>query len=409
MKPWQTVRVAIRALLRNKLRSFLTALGIIIGVAAVIAMVAIGEGAKSRVRETIAAMGSNLLIIMPGSSSSGGARGGYGSQPTITADDLDAIRQQLPAVRYAAPVPRSGAQVVSDEQNWSTRVQGTTPDYFGLRNWRAASGRLLTESDLDGAAKVVVLGQTVVEKLFGAFADPVGQSVRIKGIPFEIVGVLERKGQSANGEDYDDAVIVPYTTFLTKIQGGLRKYVSGWIMIGAASAEDTPRAQIQIEGLLRDRHRIGPGQDDDFSVRNLTEMANAQQEGTQVMTMLLAFIAGISLVVGGIGVMNIMLVSVSERTREIGIRMAVGARPSHILVQFLVEALTLATAGGAIGVAMGCGGALLLGSAMGWPVLIRPDVVAISVGFSGLVGVVFGLYPARKASQLDPIDALRWE
>jgi putative ABC transport system permease protein len=256
---------------------------------------------------------------------------------------------------------------------------------------------------------VVVLGQTVVEKLFGAFADPIGQSVRIKGIPFEIVGVLERKGQSANGEDYDDAVIVPYTTFIAKIQGGLRKYVSGWIMIGAASAEDTPRAQTQIEGLLRDRHRIGPGQDDDFSVRNLTEMANAQQEGTQVMTMLLAFIAGISLVVGGIGVMNIMLVSVSERTREIGIRMAVGARPSHILVQFLVEALTLATAGGAIGVAIGCGGAFLLGSAMGWPVLIRPDVVAISVGFSGLVGVVFGLYPARKASQLDPIDALRWE
>jgi putative ABC transport system permease protein len=354
-------------------------------------------------------MGSNLLIVMPGSSSSGGARGGFGSQPTITADDLEAMRAQLPAVRYVAPVPRSSAQVASDEQNWFTRVQGTTPDYFGLRNWRAASGRLITDSDVDGAAKVMVLGKTVVEKLFGGFADPVGQTVRIKNIPYEVVGVLETKGQSANGEDYDDSAVIPYSTFVMKLQGGLRKYVSGWIMVGAASAEDTARAQTQIEGLLRDRHRIGAGQEDDFSVRNLTEMANAQQEGTQVMTLLLAFIASISLLVGGIGVMNIMLVSVSERTREIGIRMAVGARPLHILTQFLVEALTLAVIGGAIGVAIGCVGALWLGAVMGWPVLIRPDVVAISVGFSGLVGVVFGLYPARKASQLDPIDALRWE
>jgi putative ABC transport system permease protein len=230
----QTFRVAIRALLRNKLRSFLTALGIIIGVSAVIAMVAIGEGAKARVRDTIAAMGSNLLIVMPGSSNSGGARGGFGSQPTITADDLQAIREQLPAVRYAAPVPRAGAQIASEEQNWFTRVQGTTPDYFGLRNWRAARGRLLTESDVEGAAKVVVIGQTVVGKLFGEYADPVGQTVRIKNIPYEIVGVLEPKGQSANGEDYDDAAIIPYSTFLMKLQGGLRKYVSGWIMIGAA-------------------------------------------------------------------------------------------------------------------------------------------------------------------------------
>jgi putative ABC transport system permease protein len=409
MKPWQTVKVAIRALLRNKLRSFLTALGIIIGVGAVIAMVAIGEGAKAQVRATIAAMGSNLLIIMPGSANSGGARGGYGSQPTITADDLEAMRSQLPAVRYAAPVPSASAQIASEEQNWFTRVQGTTPDYFGLRNWRAVSGRLLTESDVDGAAKVVVLGKTVVEKLFGGFADPVGQTVRIKNIPYEVVGVLETKGQSASGQDYDDAALIPYSTFIAKLQGGLRKYVSGWIMVGADSAEDTPRAQSQIEGLLRDRHRIGSGQDDDFSVRNLTEMANAQQQGTEVMTMLLAFIAAISLLVGGIGVMNIMLVSVSERTREIGIRMAVGAQPGHILTQFLVEALTLAVIGGAIGVGFGCIGAWGLNHMTGWPILIRPEIVVISVAFSGLVGIIFGLYPAHKASQLDPIDALRWE
>jgi putative ABC transport system permease protein len=391
------------------MRSFLTVLGIIIGVGAVIAMVAIGEGAKARVEASFASMGSNLLIVLPGSTSSGGARGGFGSMPTLTWDDLRAVRSEISSVRYAAAVLRSTVQVASEDQNWSTSASGTSPEYFSIRSWRVASGRSLLDSDVETSTKVVVLGQTVVDKLFGASADPVGQTVRIKNIPFEVVGVLAKKGQSAMGQDYDDGVFVPQTTFQSKIQGGLQKFLSGTIFIGATSAEGTARAEAQITSLLRDRHHIGPGADDDFSIRNLTEMANAQQEGTKTLTTLLASIAAVSLLVGGIGIMNIMLVSVTERTREIGVRMAVGATPLNILLQFLVEALTLAVAGGIIGVAIGIFTAGRLAAKFGWPVLIRPDIVAISVGFSALVGVVFGLYPARKASNLDPIDALRYE
>jgi len=409
MNPFQTLLVAIRALMRNKLRSFLTTLGIIIGVSAVIAMVAIGEGAKAMVEQQFASMGSNLLIILPGSSSAGGQRGGFGSQPTLTWDDLKAIQDEVPTVKYASPQLRTNAQLVSEDQNWATAVFGTNPQYFLIRNWPTGKGTPMDPSDVDAGTKVVFLGQTVVDKLFGPNADPVGQLIRIKNIPFEVKGVLQKKGQSPTGQDYDDAAFIPVKTFQTKIQGGLHQYLSGTIYVSATSSENTQRAEQQISDLLRDRHHIGPGQDDDFSLRNLTELASAQEEGTKTLTTLLASIAAVSLLVGGIGIMNIMLVSVTERTREIGVRMAVGAKPQHILSQFLVEALTLSTAGGLAGIGLGLITAQRLADQFGWPTLIRPDIILIAVGFSGLVGVVFGLYPARKASQLDPIDALRFE
>jgi len=407
MSTFQVLRVAIRALLRNKLRSFLTTLGVIIGVAAVIAMVAIGEGAKAKVAAAFASMGSNVLIVLSGSTTSGGARGGFGSLPTLTWDDLKAIRTDCTAVRYAAPQLRSTASVISEDQNWGTSINGISPDFFSIKDWAASSGSLLTQSDIEGATKVVVLGQTVVEKLFGPSADPVGQSVRIKNFPFQVIGVASRKGQTAMGQDQDDVAFMPYSTFLAKIQGGLQKFIPGIIMVSATSGDDISRAEKQIANLLRDRHHSGG--EDDFSIRNLTEMATAQQEGVSTITSLLAFTALASLLVGGIGIMNIMLVSVTERTREIGIRMAIGARPRDVLSQFLVEALTLSFFGGVIGVSLGIVGAHLLGGHMGWPVLIRVDIVIIAVSFSGLVGVVFGLYPAMKAARLDPIDALRFE
>jgi putative ABC transport system permease protein len=400
----QTVRIAGKALMRNKLRSFLTALGIIIGVGAVIAMVAIGDGAKAMVEKSFAAMGSNLLIVMSGTTTSGGAHGGFGSQPTLTWDDLAAIEREVSAVQYAAPQLRTAAQVLTEEQNWTTTVTGTTPDYFLIRSWPTSAGAVFDASDVEGSSKVVVLGQTVVEKLFGPNASPVGQSVRIRNIPFQVVGVLARKGQSPMGQDYDDGVFIPSSTFSTKIQGGLKKFLAGTIMVSA-----TARAERQMTALLRERHHLGRGVDDDFSIRNLSELAAAQQEGTQTLTSLLAAIAAVSLLVGGVGIMNIMLVSVTERTREIGLRMAVGARRFDILTQFLIEALTLSVAGGLIGIASGLGVAEQLSSRFGWPLLIRPQVIVVAVGFSAVVGVGFGLYPARKASRLDPIEALRYE
>jgi putative ABC transport system permease protein len=409
MNPLQVMRVAVRALMRNKMRSFLTTLGIIIGVAAVIAMVAIGEGAKARVADAFASMGSNILIVLSGSTTSGGMRGGFGSMPTLTWEDVKAIRAEASAVRYVTPQLRSNASVISEDQNWATSISGISPEYFAIRDWAVARGTNLTQSDIEGGTKVVVLGQTVVDKLYGSSADPVGQSVRIKNFPFQIVGVLARKGQSPMGQDYDDAVFMPYTTFQSKIQGGLQKYVSGSLMVSATSSDDIPRAEKQIGNLLRDRHHIPIGGDDDFSIRNLTEMASAQQEGVNTITSLLAAVALVSLLVGGIGIMNIMLVSVTERTREIGIRMAVGARPRDVLSQFLVEALTLSSFGGVLGVLIGVFGARWVAGYLGWPVLVRPDIIAIAVTFSAFVGVVFGLYPALKASRLDPIDALRFE
>ncbi|HEX4960825.1 MAG TPA: ABC transporter permease [Thermoanaerobaculia bacterium] len=405
----QTLRIAVRALLINKLRSFLTTLGIIIGVAAVIAMVAIGEGAKARVEESFSSMGSNLLVVLPGSTSAGGQRGGFGSMPTLTWDDLKAIRTEVPAVREAAAQLRTNAQLLSEDQNWNTSVYGTTTEYFEIRNWPMALGSAMSDSDVESGAKVVFLGQTVAAKLFGANADPVGQLVRVKNIPFEVKGVLAAKGQSPTGQDYDDGVFVPLRAYQTKIQGGLQQFIAGSIYVSALSQTATAEAQRQVTNLLRDRHHIGPGADDDFSIRNLTELASAQEEGMRTLTTLLASIAAVSLLVGGIGIMNIMLVSVTERTREIGVRMAVGANPGDILAQFLVEALTLATAGGVIGIAAGLLAAQRLAEQFGWPTLIRPDVIAVAVVFSAAVGIAFGLYPARKASRLDPIDALRFE
>ena len=409
MSPLQTLRVAARALMRNKLRSFLTTLGIVIGVSAVIAMVAIGEGAKAKVEQSFASMGSNVLIVLPGSTSAGGSRGGFGSLPTLTWDDLRAIQTEVPTVQYVAAQLRTSAQVLFEDQNWTTSIYGTSPEYFAIRNWPVSSGAPMTASDAETGTKVVFLGQTVVEKLFGASADPVGQSVRIKNIPFDVAGVLARKGQSPTGQDYDDGVYIPLKTFLTKIQGGLQNYISGTIFVGATTSADTARAQAQITTLLRDRHHIQSALDDDFSIRNLSELAGAQEEGTRTLSTLLASIAAVSLLVGGIGVMNIMLVSVTERTREIGVRMAVGAKPHHILAQFLVEALTLSVAGGLLGLALGVGTAQRLASQFGWPTLIRLNIAIVAICFSALVGIVFGLYPARKASLLDPIEALRYE
>jgi putative ABC transport system permease protein len=409
MNPLQTLRVATRALLRNKMRSFLTTLGIIIGVAAVIAMVAIGEGAKAMVEQAFAAMGSNLLIVLPGTTTAGGQHGGFGSMPTLTWDDLKAIQTEVPTVKYAAPQLRSIAQIVSEDQNWSTTVYGTTPAYFGIRDWPVSEGAPMTESDAEGGSKIVLLGQTVVDKLFGAGINPVGQTVRVNNIPFQVQAVLAAKGQSPMGQDYDDAAFIPLKTFQTKIQGGLHQFIPGIIFISATSADTTGRAEEQVRALLRDRHHLAPGADDDFSIRNLTEFANSREQSTKTLTTLLASIAAVSLLVGGIGIMNIMLVSVTERTREIGVRMAVGAKPRNILAQFLVEALTLSLAGGLIGVVFGLGLAQWLAGRFHWPLLIRPDIVVVSVVFSAVVGVVFGLYPAQKASRLDPIEALRFE
>jgi putative ABC transport system permease protein len=402
-------RVAGRALLRNKLRSFLTALGVVIGVGAVIAMVAIGEGAKRRVEDTFEAMGTNLLIVLPGSSSSMGMRGGSGSQATLTWADLRAIRAECKAVAAASPVLNAHLVVQVEDQNWTTSIIGASTDYMTIRNWRMARGRFFDQSDTDTSTKVVVLGETVVNNLWSPGYDPVGQTVRIQTVPFQVVGVLAKKGQSPMGQDYDDTVLVPYTTYMTKISAGLGGYINGIVMVSAISSADTTRAENEIRSLLRDRHHLIVGLDDDFSVRNLSEMAQAQQQGTTILTTLLAAIAAVSLLVGGIGIMNIMLVSVTERTREIGVRMAVGARSWDILAQFLSEALAISLAGGLLGIAFGLLAARLLATHFGWPFFIHLNVIFISVGFSALVGVVFGLYPAQKASRLDPIEALRFE
>jgi putative ABC transport system permease protein len=395
--------------MRNKTRSFLTALGVIIGVASVISMVAVGEGAKARVSGVFAAMGTNMLVVLSGSTSMGGVSGGFGSMPTITWDDLRAMRMQAPAVKWAAAAQTSKVTVMAQDQNWTTSVTGTSPEFFDIRSWVIDEGSLFAESDLQAGAKVIVMGATVSDKLFGAAVDPVGATVRIRSVPFLVVGLLARKGQSPMGTDYDDAAFIPVSTFQNQIQGGLQKFIAGAVVVSAISAEDTGRAQAEITSLLRDRHHLGPADADDFSIRNLTEMAAAQQQGTQTLTALLAAIAVVSLVVGGIGIMNIMLVSVTERTREIGLRMAVGAKPWHVLAQFLAEAVTLSTIGGLLGIVLGTVIARVVAARLHWTYTPRLDMTLLSVGFSALVGVGFGLYPARKASRLDPIEALRYE
>jgi putative ABC transport system permease protein len=405
----ETLRLAGLALRRNKLRSFLTALGIIIGVAAVICMVSIGEGAKSRIQSSIEGTGTNVVMLFSGSSSGPGGRGGAGSQPSITWEDLRAIQTELPSVAAAAPQMRANQPVISETATWNTQVVGTTPEFFIIRNWPIESGVGITASDQASGAKNAVIGQTAAENLFGPGIDPIGQSVRIRDAPFQIIGVLERKGQNGMGQDQDDAIFIALSAFQSRMQRGLGKFVPGQIFISARTPDAITSARQEISALLRERHRLGPDDEDDFSTSSMAEMTSMLTSTTQTMTTLLASIALVSLIVGGIGVMNIMLVSVTERTREIGIRMAVGAQPADILAQFLIEALALAAIGGAIGVLLGIGIGQLLSAKFGWSMVTRTDIVVLSLGVSAGVGVLFGLYPARKASRLDPIDALRYE
>ena len=405
MRWLMTFRIALRALARNKLRAFLTMLGIIIGVGAVIAMVAIGEGAKATIRSQISALGTNVLVILPGSNVQGGVRAGSGNRYTLLDSDARAMTRELRSIAYASPVLRRQEQVIAGNLNWGTLAQGVAPEFEQIRDWQIESGRFLHEGDMDSAAKVTVIGQTVARQLFGN-DDPIDSVIRIRNIPFRVVGLLVGKGQTGHGQDQDDTVMVPYTTMQKRLMR--ITYVQS-IVVRAISAEKVPEAQEQITLLLRQRHRIAEGREDDFTVRNLSDIAEAAQSTARVMAVLLGSVAGISLLVGGIGIMNIMLVSVTERTREIGIRMAVGARGRDIMLQFLVEAVVMAATGGCIGILLGIGSSEVLKLWANWPTLVSPSIVAIAFLFSGAVGVFFGFYPAKKASTLDPIDALRYE
>ena len=400
------LRIAFRALARNKMRSGLTMLGIIIGVAAVIAMVGVGQGAQEAQQTAIAAMGSNLLFVSSGTVNRGGIRMGSGATKTLVYDDLTAITQSCPAVATAAPGTMTSSQVVYESDNWMTRIIGTEPQYFQIRTWPLASGSYFTPEDVQSAANVAVLGQTVRQNLFGS-ADPTGQVIRIKNLPFKVLGVLAVKGQSAAmGDDQDDQVFIPYTTHQKKLTGDtwLR-----FLMVSAISKDASYVAQKQMEDLLRERHRIRVGQDDDFQVRNLADMADFAEQQGRLMTLLLGSVASIALVVGGIGIMNIMLVSVTERTREIGIRMAIGATQEDVQMQFLIEAVVLSLIGGAIGIILGITASKIITAVAGWSVIISALAIAVAVIFSVLIGVFFGYYPARKAASLDPIEALRYE
>jgi putative ABC transport system permease protein len=407
---FQSVKIAVRSLRVNKLRSVLTMLGIIIGVGAVIAMVAVGAGAQARVAEQIQSLGSNLIVALSGSVTSSGIRLGQGSQLTITEDDATAIQRDVPLVQAAAPSVRGTAQIVYGNLNWSTAVQGVTPEYLDVREWALDAGRPFFNEEIDAAAKVAHIGQTTAINLFGD-SDPVGQIIRIKKIPFTIVGTLSRKGQNSWGQDQDDVVLIPLSTAKKKVLGVSRSNPRsvGAISIKVRAGEDMTEAEAQIRTLLRQRHRLQPHQDDDFWLRNLSEVLQTQEESSRVMTYLLAAIASVSLLVGGIGIMNIMLVSVTERTREIGLRMAVGARGRDILAQFLIEAVTLSLIGGIIGIGFGLGGSRAISYFAEWRTLVAPESIALAFGFSAAVGVFFGFYPARKAARLDPIEALRFE
>jgi putative ABC transport system permease protein len=403
-----SLRIALRALMVNKMRSALTMLGIIIGVGAVIAMIAVGSGAKKRIAEQIASMGSNMLIVLSGSSTSGGLRFGSGTVPTLKVDDAKAISTEIPAVKYVAPTLLGVAQVVFGNQNWSTVINATTPEILEIREWLLSSGRSFTQQDVDGATKVCLLGQTVVDNLFGGI-DPIGQVIRIKNVPFTVIGVLAPKGQSTGGQDQDDTIIVPLTTAQKRLFGMQFPGMVRLIMVQAREPEVMKDVENQINDLLRQRHRIQPNQDNDFTVRNLTEIMSTAEQSASVMSLLLGAIASISLIVGGIGIMNIMLVSVTERTREIGIRIAVGAKGRDILLQFLIESLVLSLIGGMIGIGLGVAGTLILAKFTQWPTLFSMQAIFLAFLFSGSVGVFFGFYPARKASMLNPIEALRYE
>ena len=400
------IRIAMRALARNKMRSSLTMLGIIIGVGAVIAMVSVGQGAQEQAQQQIAAMGSNMLFVQSGTVTRGGMRMGWGATKTLIYEDMQAILRECPSVKAAAPGSNASAQVVFGNDNWATNINGTEPQYFDIRTWPFAEGGTFNQDDVNLSANVAVIGETVRKNLFGP-TDPIGETIRINNLPFKIVGLLQPKGTTAaTGQDQDDIIFVPITTLQKKITGQpwLR-----WIVVSAVSQPASYTAQQQIASLLRDRHRIRSAQDDDFFVRNLADVADLADQNARLFTILVASIASISLLVGGIGVMNIMLVSVTERTREIGIRMAIGATETDVQQQFLIEAVVLSLLGGGIGIIVGIGSSFLITNTLGWSVLVSPLAIVAAVIFSMAVGIFFGFYPAQKAAQLDPIEALRYE
>jgi putative ABC transport system permease protein len=405
MRVESTFKIAFRALRRNKMRSVLTALGIIIGVGAVIAMVSIGNGAKAQVEQQIASLGENVILIFSGSVTSSGIRTGWGSAGTLKIEDAEAIRREVPGVIAVSEEVISTGQVSAGNQNWFTRIYGESPAYFDIRKWPLAEGASFTPQDVRSANKVCVIGRTTANQVFGS-ENPIGQVLRVKGVPFLVTGVLTSKGLSPQGTDQDDIVIMPYTSAMKRVIGGTT--LRG-IDVQVASPADLAPAQQQITELLRQRHSIGPGRDDDFTVRNQQEIAETATATSRVMALLLGAIASVSLVVGGIGIMNIMLVSVTERTREIGVRLAVGAHGRDILTQFLIEAVTLSSIGGLIGIALGLATSQLLSAIAHWPTLISLGSIVVAFFFSAAVGIFFGFYPARQAASLDPIEALRYE
>ena len=410
MKFWMAVEIGLTALRANRLRSALTMLGIVIGVAAVIAMVAVGSGATERIQQQIEAIGSNLILVIPGSITSNGVRLGSGATVTLSEDDARAIASECPAVAAVAPTVRGGAQVTYGNNNWATSIVGTTPDYLTIRDQTVVRGNPFSADDGRSGTKVALLGGTVSQNLFGS-ADPTGQTIRIKNVPFTVDGVLSAKGQSPTGQDQDDVILIPISTAKRQVVGASQANAGsiGAIMVQAVDAHSMDEAQSEIEALVRQRHRMRPGQDDDFTVRNLSDVFSAQESSARVMSILLGAIASVSLVVGGIGIMNIMLVSVTERTREIGLRIAIGARTRDLLAQFLVEAVTLSILGGIAGILAGVTASALISHFAGWNTLVSPTAIALAFVFSALVGVFFGYYPARKAALLDPIEALRFE
>jgi len=408
MSFFMILKVALRAIFRNKTRSLLTALGIIVGIAAVIAVVAIGQGAQAMMIKEISSIGNNIIMVFPGSRTQGGVHGGSGSSQTLTAEDGENIAQDLAhLVRAVTPVVRTGSQVIYQENNWSTQIQGVSVDYPEVRNWTAEDGVFFTEADQRAGARVCVLGATVVDNLFTS-ASPVGQTIRIRNMPFRVLGVMARKGSNTMGHDQDDVILVPFTTVKRVLQNSIFNNVN-MLMISLHSLDDITAAKEEIGALLRQRHKLAPQAPDDFNSIDMTEITNTIGSMTKLMTLLLTVVASISLLVGGIGIMNIMLVSVTERTREIGLRMAIGATPSDILLQFIAEAMALSIVGGLLGVLLGTGGARLVGRLQQWPILITESSVMVAFLFSAAVGMFFGFYPALRASRLNPIDCLRYE
>jgi len=405
MKSSVLIRVAGDSIRKNKMRTLLTMLGIVIGVGAVIIMIAVGQGAQQGIANQINALGTNLLIVTAGSSNQGGVSQGAQAFNRLTIEDAEKLRSEGTLFAGVTPVVNTRTQVIGGGTNWRTTINGVSTDFQTIRDWQTQSGTFFTDTDVRGLRKVAVIGTTVAENLYPG-TDPVGSQIQIRNVPFEIVGVLAPKGQNAGGQDQDDIVVIPYTTAQSRLSGNTRIWQ---ILVSATSPDDIAAAQAEVRSIMRESHRIAEGDEDDFTVRNQTEIASAAQGTTKIMTWLLASIASVSLIVGGIGIMNIMLVSVTERTREIGIRMAIGARGSDVLTQFLVESIVMSVLGGAVGLAVGVGGAQVLAHFTGWSTSVPVQAVVIAIGFSAAVGVFFGYYPARRAAQMDPIEALRYE